>query len=82
MPDNSQICTKFDKCPIYKGGVLVRPESEMVYKKLFCNAGEKKYITCKRYIIAEMTGKSAPNTIMPNSFLSVMEIIDKMKSDN
>lgn len=74
-----KICPKYARCPIFLGGSTATPQSEEVYRSLFCNSGAEKYETCKRYIVSNKTGKSVPLNIMPNSFLSVEEIIEKMK---
>ena len=75
----NQICPKAEKCPIFVGGVLQRKESEEIYRSLFCTAGEEKYTTCKRYIVANKTGLEVPLDILPNCFKSTEEIIEMIK---
>ncbi|MBN2776714.1 MAG: hypothetical protein JXR36_03685 [Bacteroidales bacterium] len=72
-------CPKFTKCPIFQGGSSATPQSEEVYRQLFCNAGPDKYKSCKRFMVSEATGKPVPRNIMPNSFLSVDDIVNVMK---
>ncbi len=73
------LCPKTEKCPIFIGGVLQRPESEEIYRKLYCRAGKEKYGTCKRYIVSNMTGKKKPVNIMPNCYKTIAEIVDEVK---
>jgi ssDNA-binding Zn-finger/Zn-ribbon topoisomerase 1 len=72
-------CPKSEKCPIFIGGVLKRKESEQVYRNLYCNAGEKVFTKCKRFIISEKIGKDAPINILPNCTKDVDEIIKIMQ---
>lgn len=73
------ICPKSEKCPIFVGGVLQRPESEEVYRKLFCRAGKEKYSTCKRFIVSNKTGgKPVPINVMPNCYKTVDEIMEEL----
>jgi len=75
MEDKKNYCPKTEKCPIFIGGVLQRPHSEEVYRKLFCKAGELNYSKCKRLIINTITGKPVPLTVMPNSLKTIEEIL-------
>jgi hypothetical protein len=72
-------CPKSEKCPIFIGGVLKRPESEQVYRNLYCNADKKNYTKCVRFIISEKIGKTAPNDILPNCSRDIDEIIKKVQ---
>ena len=72
-----EICPKTPKCPLFNDGLLKRQESAENYKSLYCRS-ESKYRECKRFIVSEQVGKCA-DFVMPNSFLSVDEIIVKMK---
>jgi len=74
------LCPKTEKCPIFIGGVLQRPESEEIYRKLYCKAGKDKYTTCKRYIVSNMTTKQIPNNVMPNCYKTIDEIINEMEN--
>ena len=71
-----EICPKTEKCSLFKGEILQRDQSTRIYKGLYCEAGKEKYMTCKRYIAAERTGKPVPTNILPNSSKSIDEIID------
>ncbi len=75
----NSICPKSEKCPIFKGGILKRAESEQVYRNLYCNAGEKMFAKCKRYIISERLGVAAPVDILPNCSKDIEVIIEEIK---
>jgi hypothetical protein len=76
--ETSALCPKLAKCPIYQKNVFVREGAGTTYRNLYCEKGEKRFSTCKRYIVSEKTGRPAPDSIMPNSLLSIDEIIAKM----
>ncbi|MFO7370837.1 MAG: hypothetical protein R6X09_11260 [Bacteroidales bacterium] len=73
----SNECPKIVKCPLFNDKILKRAESAEVYKKLFCRNSEK-FKECKRYQVSEKIGTCA-DFVMPNSTLTVDEIIQKMK---
>jgi len=75
---NYKICPKLEKCVIFQEGVLYSEQTGKTYKDLYCLQPEK-YHLCKRYIVSEKTGLSIPKNIMPNSKLSIDEIIKKTK---
>jgi hypothetical protein len=72
-------CPKFEKCPIFTGESFVIEGSSQIYKELYCLAGPERYQTCKRFIVSEKTGMPVPKTIMPNTELTIEQIIEKMK---
>jgi hypothetical protein len=74
-----ETCPKTPKCPLFNDGLLKRQESADTYKKLYCNSTDK-YRECKRFIIAEKAGKCPP-FVLPNSSLSVDEILERMKNE-
>jgi len=76
--ENTTTCPKYAKCPIYQKDVFINEKAGITYRKLYCTAGELKFKTCKRYIISEKMGRPAPDHIMPNSSLTIDEIIAKM----
>lgn len=71
----SEFCPKTPKCPLFNGNLLKRAESAEVYKNNYCKS---KYLECKRYQISEKVGKCA-DFVMPNSMLTLDEIVEKMK---
>lgn len=54
-------------------------KAAVAYKTLYCEAGEAKYKSCKRYIVSNQVGSCPPN-VMPNSSRSVEEIIQKISA--
>ncbi len=82
MPEIS-ICPKFEGCPIYNEKITLYSQQTLeIYKHNYCMAGEENYTKCKRYIFVQETGKPAPLFVLPNSELSVQEILQKMEQDN
>ncbi len=76
------ICPKFEACPIYNEKItLYSQETLEIYKRNYCMAGEENYTKCKRYIFAQQTGQPAPLFVLPNSLLSVEQILEKMKQE-
>ena len=74
---NSLICPKVQECPIFNNKLLKNKDTEEAYKNIYCRNGIEKYLTCKRYLVVEKIGKCA-DFVMPNSFLTVEEIIAKI----
>ena len=74
-----EICPKTPKCPLFNHGLLKRQESADTYKKLYCN-DPAKYKECKRYIVSEKIGKCPP-FVLPNSSLSIDEILERIKRE-
>ncbi len=77
-----EICPKFEKCPIYNREVSLLSEKTLeIYRRNYCMAGRENYTKCKRYIVAERIGKPAPVNILPNSTLTVEQIIEMMQKE-
>jgi hypothetical protein len=72
-------CPKTPKCPLFNDNLLKRAESAEVYKRGYCKDSEK-YKECMRYIVSEKVGKCA-DFVMPNSMLTVEQIIERMKKE-
>ena len=75
----ANLCPRTPGCALFNDNLLKRKESAEVYKELYCRAGESKYITCKRYMVSEKV-KICPDNVMPNSSMTVNEIIEQMKN--
>ena len=75
---NNKHCPKIKECPIFQKKVLFSERLGETYRNLFCNVPEY-YSSCKRYIVSEKTGLKIPENIMPNSKLSIDEIINRIK---
>lgn len=75
---STENCPKVGKCPIFQGNSFEGHELsytlQNMYKRNYCEAGESKFITCKRYIAANQLGVPIPEMIMPNSTRSIVEI--------
>ena len=75
----SKLCPKSEKCPIY-GGVLKNNEMlTETYKTLYCENGEEGTNNCKRYQVSSRIG-SCPPDLLPNSKLTVDEIVAKISN--
>lgn len=74
--DNAK-CPNTEKCPIFTG-ILKGTEFTGTYKKLYCLNGEKGRNNCKRFQVAQIMGKCPPN-VLPNSTMTIDEIVSKMK---
>ena len=74
---NENTCPKFEKCPIFVNNVFLSNRTGETYKNLYCIKGASRWETCKRYTVSNKTGKPVPENILPNSSLSVDEIIKK-----
>jgi hypothetical protein len=75
--DEDKICVKAAKCPIYSGVLASNAVLIQTYKNLYCENGKTGREKCKRYQVATLAG-SCPPDILPNSKLSVDDIINKM----
>ena len=76
--DEDKICKRSEKCPIYSGILESKTVLIKTYKTLYCNNGKAGHDRCKRYQVAERVGSSPPD-LLPNSQLSVEEIIKRME---
>ena len=73
-----KVCEKTVKCPIYAGLLASNELLIQTYKHLYCENGEAGRAKCKRYQVAMKAG-SCPPEILPNSTLSVDDIIKRME---
>jgi len=71
------LCKNYEKCPIYNGILKDKAMTAGFYKKQYCEAGEKGWTTCKRFMVKEATGKCPPD-LLPNSFKSIEEIVKEI----
>jgi len=76
--DDDIICERALKCPIYSGILASNEVLIQTYKNLYCDAGKHGRDKCKRYQVALLVGKCPPD-ILPNSNLSVEDIIRNME---
>ncbi len=71
-----ETCPKYLACPIFQKTVAASEQTLENFKNLYCNAGKEAYSQCKRFIVAQQTGHAPPAFVMPNSQLSIDEIIE------
>jgi hypothetical protein len=76
--DDDRICEKVAKCPIYTGILEANPVLIQTYKNLYCENGKSGREKCKRYQVSSRVGYSPPD-LLPNSQVSVEDIIRKME---
>jgi hypothetical protein len=70
-------CKNFEKCPIYSGVLKDRNVTSKVLRIQFCDAGERGWQSCKRYMVKEKAGKCPPD-LLPNNPKSIEVIISEM----
>lgn len=70
------ICPKSTNCPIFNGVLKEKNMAAKSYQTQYCEAGEAKFTTCKRFIVSQQYGKCPPD-LLPNSLLSIEQIATK-----
>ena len=73
-----KICERAAKCPLYAGLLKSNEVLVRAFKNRYCTNGKVGRENCKRYQVAAIAGACPPD-ILPNSELSVSDIINKMK---
>jgi hypothetical protein len=74
-------CKNIRKC-LYGNQVFKGNEQIIkIYKGLYCEAGDSKITSCKRYQVLNMVG-ICPSYVLPNSMSSANNIIDKLQKEN
>lgn len=76
--EDDRICFRSAKCPIYTGVLDSKDVLIKTYKNLYCVKGKAGHEKCKRYQVAAIAGSSPPD-LLPNSPLSVEEIVMRME---
>lgn len=69
-------CPGVQQCPIFSGVLKDKSMTAKSYQRLFCSAGEERWITCKRFMTKQRFGK-CPSDLLPNSSLSIEQIAVK-----
>lgn len=69
-------CPKYERCPIYTGILKDKNITANAYRRFFCDSDD--HVNCKRYMVSQSVGVCPPD-LLPNSPLSVDEIITKYK---
>jgi hypothetical protein len=67
------ICPGSAQCPIFNGILSDKVTTAKSYRKQFCEGGEVKWSSCKRFMTKKRFGKCPPD-LLPNSLKSVDEI--------
>jgi hypothetical protein len=70
------ICPNSAKCPIFNGILSGREMTSKAYRTQFCEGGEDKWKSCKRFMTKQQCG-SCPADLLPNSSMSVEQIAAK-----
>ena len=76
--NDDKICPRAVKCPIYSGVLESKVILVQTYKSMYCENGNGGRDKCKRYQVIMRTGVCPPD-LLPNSHISVDEIIEKME---
>jgi hypothetical protein len=71
-------CPFIESCSLLGDLLFITDTFREVYKKQYCE-NPSKYKACKRFIVFSETGKQVPDYIMPNSQLSIEEILQKIE---
>ena len=69
----NQICPSSGQCPIFNGILAGKALTSQSYRDLFCEAGEDKWSSCKRFLTKKQFGKCPPD-LLPNSFNTIEQI--------
>ena len=69
----NKTCPSAAQCPIFNGILSGKTLASQSYRDLFCEAGEAKWSSCKRYLTKKKFGKCPPD-LLPNDFNSVEQI--------
>ncbi|MEE4256427.1 MAG: hypothetical protein V2I47_05275 [Bacteroidales bacterium] len=79
---SEEICPNINSCRMVSTAVVVPDEEEKnAYIKTWCKNTEGKWEECKRFITKASLG-FCPDFVMPDTDLSIDEIIDKFEEDN
>ena len=74
--NRNTICPKVEKCPIFQEGILMNKFTGESYKNIFCS--RERHKECKRFLASAKCDKPIPVAVLPNSFLSIEEIIKRV----
>ncbi|MCA1744308.1 MAG: hypothetical protein LC643_01070 [Bacteroidales bacterium] len=74
-------CPNTPKCPIFNGILSGKEVTSKSYRRLYCEGGNVRYSTCKRYMANQRFG-SCPGNLLPNSTLSLDEIGERYNMES
>jgi hypothetical protein len=69
----NDICPSYEKCPIFNGILRGKNFTTASYKRLYCEAGGKGRLECRRWQMKQKYGK-VPSDLLPNSIKMLEEI--------
>ena len=70
-----QSCPQIKICPLFNGKEPVSEIAKEIYKDLYCCAGEKRRIWCKRFLLSQNIKEPIPAEMMPNDERSLGDLI-------
>ena len=74
---DANLCSNFEKCPIYSGVLQDKAMTTRSYQQQYCNNGKQGWENCRRYQVKSRTGK-CPADLLPNSFKTADQIIREL----
>lgn len=76
------ICSNFNTCRLVNAeDYKIDPKQKELYIETYCKASIEKWSTCKRFITKKELS-FCPDFVLPNTKLSLDEIIDKFDDDD
>lgn len=79
---DNQFCPNYNSCKLVNETGFTGDESQRKkYISDYCQADKTKWESCKR-LIAKNTLNFCPDFVLPDTHLSLNEIIDKFDEDN
>jgi hypothetical protein len=70
-------CPNYDSCRLVQNQGFTGDETQRIsYLSAYCQAGQTRWETCKRYIVKNLL-HFCPDFVMPDTVLTPDEIIDK-----
>jgi len=79
---SEEICPNINSCRMVSTAVVVPEEEEKnAYIKTWCKNTEGKWEECKRFSTKASLG-FCPDFVLPDTDLSIDEIIDRFEEDN
>ena len=69
----NDICPSAEKCPIFTDILKGKDFTTKAYKRLYCEAGEKGRLNCRRWQVKQKYGK-VPADFLPNPGKTAEEI--------
>jgi len=78
---NKNYCPNYDKCTlVHDSGFSIRELIRKNYIKDYCEGEDGEWKNCKRYIVKNAL-KFCPPSVLPDSELTVDEIMDNLTGD-